>query len=352
MSAKAVELMNKTFLKEAEQKSAEDQGIEEAFTMASSVFGEKEAIRYFTQEYDELLNEGEEEEVTIRDWLNNLWERVVHKVGEKVVDNLGENILAGWAGLALLAKQVALDIKAMTPEEIEAKLAEMQPPTPEVPATLVSDTIPSAAVPWAAVVAWAGMDKTENETAPQSSAELIEWKKTIPLHQVELIADPYDSRENSEGKRMTYCSQTAQDNAREIFGLIFPWWDWSAQKTKEATAWGNIEWSRKSNESIDHYVTTIDNVTDNTELTTWGQEAMVADLFVSSSSEHGHRALAFATVNSAGEQDRYVLDPYRNTNKKSTKPIPLNDYTATIQRIDFYTSETVILDTEDQEMIS
>jgi hypothetical protein len=46
-----------------------------------------------------------------------------------------------------LAKQVALDIKAMTPEEIEAKLAEMQPPTPEVPATLVSDTIPSAAVP-------------------------------------------------------------------------------------------------------------------------------------------------------------------------------------------------------------
>jgi hypothetical protein len=67
MSAKAVELMNKTFLKEAEQKSAEDQGIEEAFTMASSVFGEKEAIRYFTQEYDELLNEGEEEEVTIRD---------------------------------------------------------------------------------------------------------------------------------------------------------------------------------------------------------------------------------------------------------------------------------------------
>jgi hypothetical protein len=79
---------------------------------------------------------------------------------------------------------------------------------------------------------------------------------------------------------------------------------------------------------------------------------MVADLFVSSSSEHGHRALAFATVNSAGEQDRYVLDPYRNTNKKSTKPIPLNDYTATIQRIDFYTSETVILDTEDQEMIS
>jgi hypothetical protein len=264
-----------------------------------------------------------------------------------VVGNLGENILAGWAGLALLAKQVALDIKAMTSEEIEKKLAEMQPPTPAWTPQSDETAVPGAAVAWWGVAGWVGITDQGSGSVDAwwtNAAEVMRWKTTINLDEVEMIADPYDRRENSEWKMMTYCSQTAQDNAKKIFGLIFPWWDWSAQKTKEATEGWNIQWSRKSGESVEHYISTIANVTDNSELW-WGElTATVADLFVSSSSRHGHRALAFATLSESWEQNRYVLDPYRNIDRQSTRPIPLSEYTANIERIDYYSSETVIVE--------
>lgn len=58
--------------------------------------------------------------------------------------------------------------------------------------------------------------RSSKETS-ESAAMLLQGKKTIQFEGIKRKADPYDQR-----GEMTYCSQTAQDNAQNIFGVILP----------------------------------------------------------------------------------------------------------------------------------
>ena len=115
----------------------------------------------------------------------------------------------------------------------------------------------------------------------------------------------------------TMCSRTAYKNARQF--------------------WVNIPAGNAYAASIvtptdkDHYKRSVPEdkaktkprnswATLNTDTITWNKDVNFADIYVSSSSKYGHRAVAFKW-----DDTWYVLDPYRAWGR-STKPIPMDVY--------------------------
>lgn len=187
------------------------------------------------------------------------------------------------------------------------------------------------------IAASAVSSRSPKETS-ESAAILLQGKKTIQFEEIKRKADPYDQR-----GEMTYCSQTAQDNARSIFGVILPGWDGTAAATQEVTAWGKIQASAKSGESVDKYLQTVERKRKNADyFRVPPPGAVIADIFATSKRAEWHRALAFLAIDpTTGKSERYILDPYRN--KKSREPIPLSTYNGTITRADFYSATTIVV---------
>ncbi len=198
----------------------------------------------------------------------------------------------------------------------------------------------SANNPWAAVATTAAVS-VKMRQAPESQTlalPLLQGRQTIAFETIQGKADPYE-----EKNEMTYCSQTAQDNAKNIFGIVLPWGDGTAANTERVTRWWRIANSAKSGESVSSYVSTVENKSSNRAFfRDPPPNAVIADIFAKSRRAEWHRALAFIAVDpTTGKTERYILDPYRN--KRSTMPIPLDRYNGSITRADFYTSTKVVI---------
>ncbi|MDR0859639.1 MAG: hypothetical protein LBO09_01280 [Candidatus Peribacteria bacterium] len=128
----------------------------------------------------------------------------------------------------------------------------------------------------------------------------------------------------------TLCAKTAWNNAQN-FGINLPSgnaYD-AARKSPISSAF------QKKVGSVDQPKQKI-----STDFSKLAPESNFADIYTTSKSQYGHRAIAF--LNQSDHQ-RYVLDPY--SNKQATTPILLADYQKKrgVIQANFYTSEYYVV---------
>lgn len=126
-------------------------------------------------------------------------------------------------------------------------------------------------------------------------------------------------------KGTTLCAKTAWSNAQN-FGINLPRgnaYD-AARETPISSAFkktvGSVDQPKKIS----------------TDFSKFASDSNFADIYTTSKSQYGHRAIAF--LNQSDHQ-RYVLDPY--SNKQKTDPIPLMEYQEKrgVIQANFYKSE-------------
>lgn len=182
-------------------------------------------------------------------------------------------------------------------------------------------------------------EAASDEVADGSFEEIentdISWKKQLLF--ADVVSSPFE-----RGRTSTLCSATVQKNAINLFNLVVPSWNAiDAQNLAMDTATQDANNRSVSSQTKDAY---IESVFDKDAFSQAPASANVADVFVKSNSKYWHRCLAFKKF---PQNERYILDPYRAPDKKSTEPKKLSDYEKRnkIVKVNFYETDTAVVDT-------